>query len=141
MRIDDVLIYATRYVGVPYLYGGNNPLTGFDCSGLACEVLKAFDVIKVSDLNAQQLHAVLSRDGTEVTPQLGAILFFGQSVHSISHVAIAVSDKLMIEAGGGDRTTVNLEEAKRRNAFVRQRPIRKDLVSAILPKYDVEKQI
>ena len=67
------------------------------------------------------------------------ILFFGKSKHNISHVAMVFDRRhnLMIEAGGGDSRTVNINMAHAQGAMVRIRPIssRKDLVSVIMPEY------
>jgi hypothetical protein len=61
----------------------------------------------------------------------GSILFFGKNVTTISHIAISINDKLMIESGGGDAGTISKEKAALCNAFVRIRPIRSDLVGII----------
>ena len=41
---DSVIIYSKQYLGTPYLYAGNNPKKGFDCSGFVNYVFQHFDV-------------------------------------------------------------------------------------------------
>ncbi len=138
MTTNDISNYARSFIGVPYCYGGNNPLTGFDCSALVVEILKAFGVLYFhEDLSANDLCLRLMKSygpGTEIKE--GSILFFGTGV-KISHTGYALSDKLMIEAGGGDSGVLNLQTAAAKNAFVRIRPIamRKDYVCCVSPKY------
>ena len=75
---------ASKYQGVPYVYGGKNPSEGFDCSGFVSYVL-----------NAQQIHIAgtaqaLSRMGHRKAIQelhIGDLVFFG-TVNDISHVGI-----------------------------------------------------
>ena len=43
-----VLDYAYSFLGTPYRWGGDDPLTGIDCSGLALEVLKAAGIYRGS---------------------------------------------------------------------------------------------
>lgn len=122
---------AKMFFGIPYKWGGNSPVSGLDCSGLVCEVLRSLGLI-IDDMNAQGLYDHFSKD---LRPQLagGSLLFFGKSRSTITHVALAIDNKLMFEAGGGDHTTVNVEEANRKNAYVRIRPIehRRDLVAVL----------
>lgn len=40
----DVAAYALRFLGVPYVWGGEDPVRGFDCSGLTKYVWAAFGV-------------------------------------------------------------------------------------------------
>ncbi len=67
----------------------------------------------------------------------GALLFFGKSPTSISHVAMACSPYSLIEAGGGDEKTISPNMAQASDARVRIRGInyRLDFVTAILPRY------
>ena len=131
MKISD---YAKSFIGVPYIYGGNNPIVGMDCSGLVCECLKAVGILSShSDFTAQGLYEHFVNIGYPEFAKSDAdfILFFGSSRSKISHVAIGIDDKLMIESGGGDSLTTTIEAAKKLNAFVRIRPIRKDLIIVI----------
>lgn len=41
---DSIISYAKNYLGVPYLYAGNDPGKGFDCSGFVSYVFKNFGV-------------------------------------------------------------------------------------------------
>lgn len=128
--------YALTFIGVPYHYGGNNPLVGFDCSGLVCEVLKSVGVIKShEDFSARELRKELLRQGATKSIETGAILFFGKSKDMVSHVAVALDESTMIESGGGDASTVTREAAQASGAMVRIRPIRADLVDSLLPNY------
>jgi cell wall-associated NlpC family hydrolase len=84
---------AKKYLGVPYVWGGTNPATGLDCSGLVQHVYEKFGV-DLPRVSYQQATA-----GTPVASlaeaQPGDILAFGSPVH---HVAIYMGDDKMIEA-------------------------------------------
>ena len=132
--------YLRGLMFTPYIYGGQGPL-GIDCSGLIIEGFRAIGLIGAkADFNAQGLHDYFSalhlgmsiREG-----ELGALAFFGRKKSEIVHVGFCLNDKLMIEAGGGDKTVTDLETAKTKNAFVRMRPLnsKRDLVAIILPFY------
>jgi cell wall-associated NlpC family hydrolase len=41
---DALVAYAKNYLGTPYLYAGNDPNKGFDCSGFVSYVFHHFDV-------------------------------------------------------------------------------------------------
>lgn len=141
MKINDVILYAWRFIGKPYIYGANGP-DAYDCSGLVCEILKAFGVIHYSeDLTAQDLYHAMGRKYSHLPPTAGAILFFGKTNETVFHTGLAISPSLMIEAGGGDSATTTREVARAKCAFVRIRPIsmRKDFLCAYMPAYkDVE---
>jgi len=139
-----VLDYAYSFLGTPYRWGGDDPLTGIDCSGLALEVLKAAGIYRGSfDTTAQGLYSDLLQKGfAEETkqPDVLCLAFYGKSDKEITHVGICVSPTHMIEAGGGGSKVIDIKSASDANAFVRIRPIdsRSDIVAILKPKYSWE---
>lgn len=135
--------YVLSFLGVRYTFGtvaggGDDPLSGFDCSGFASEILRAAGVVTYNYRDtAAGIHANLTRLGAmSVQDTEGAFSFYGQTWKEISHVGWCLSSYLMIEAGGGDSSTVTESESSRRNAFVRIRPIhyRRDYLGCLLLK-------
>lgn len=126
--------YARRFIGAPYIIGGNGPY--FDCSGLVCEVLKACGVLgPKEDLDCDALWNRFK--SLECAPSVGAIAFFGKNLHDVTHVAFVSTDRWMVEAGGGDRSTTSVEKALTRGAMVRERLVgtRSDLLTFAMPPY------
>ncbi len=131
--------YAKLFIGTVYKIGGDNPMAGFDCSGLICEVLRAYGYLSYNErLNAQQLWERFSKSGQVVITryadiQADDLIFFGSDTLK-GHVSIATNVmNQMVEAGGGDFSTDTLVEATERDAFVRLRPttMRKDFYRAV----------
>ena len=116
---------ALLFFQTKYTWGGNTREYGFDCSGLVCECLRSIGKLDKRDLTAQGIY---DRYAARQTSSLhrNAILFFGESVEKITHIAIALNPTQMIEAGGEGRVET-------KNGYVRIRPIsnRSDLVAAI----------
>lgn len=127
--------YALKFVGRPYIWGGDGSGKcdgGFDCSGLVLECLWAFGILPQGDMTAQgiydKLYAMNWHHVTQRKPD--DILFFGKDASHITHVAIAIGNGLMVEAGGcGSKC----KTAATSTGMVRVRPIswRKDLVAAL----------
>jgi cell wall-associated NlpC family hydrolase len=132
-KIELMLSYAALFVCKPYIWGGDDPIIGFDCSGFVQECYSAIGLDPVGDQTAQGLYDYYSNNNWIEKKQRGSILFFGKSRSKITHTAIAIDEDFMFEAGGGNSTTINLVEAAKKNAFIRLRPIRKDLVAYLYP--------
>ena len=129
--------YSLKFLGRPYIWGGDGSGKcggGFDCSGLVVECLRAFGHVDC-DCTAQGLHDRLLVKWERVClldwkSASSDLLFFGKSESKITHVAIAIGDGLMVEAGGGGAKCKTLETS---TGMVRIRPIssRKDIVAVL----------
>jgi cell wall-associated NlpC family hydrolase len=115
--------YIMRYSGKPYQWGGDDPMTGFDCSHLVCEYLKAKGKLAWKEyLTAAQLQ---ERCKSLATPRRGALVFWKNSSGIVSHVGICLNSELYLGAEGGDSTTTDARQAAIQNAYVKVRAIAK----------------
>jgi cell wall-associated NlpC family hydrolase len=91
---------AESQLGRPYVWGGDNPSVGFDCSGLV-EWAYAQAGIKLPRTSQQQWAALKGRSVPLGKVQAGDILFSAGSdgtPNSPGHEAMAISSKQIIEA-------------------------------------------
>ena len=99
------LDWALAQVGTPYIWSGETPGVGFDCSGL---VQAAYKVAGISQPRVAQ-------DQYDAGPQLpagtplgpGDLVFFGGGPQSIDHVGLVVTPGVMVDA---PYTGVNVRE-------------------------------
>jgi hypothetical protein len=93
-----VVAEASKYLGVPYLWGGTDPAKGLDCSGFTQLVFGnlGIDLPRTSSQQATSGQAVASLD--DARP--GDLVFFDHSSGrpGIDHVGIYVGDGKMIAA-------------------------------------------
>ncbi|KGM57002.1 hypothetical protein N799_12430 [Lysobacter arseniciresistens ZS79] len=93
---NSVLMRAISLVGTPYLYGGNTPQTGFDCSGLVNYVYR--DML---DLQLPRTSSALAGyQGPRIAPDElspADLVFFG-SGGRVTHVGIYVGDGRFVHA-------------------------------------------
>ncbi len=141
MDLELLKIYAISLIGTPYFYGGDDPISGFDCSGFVSELARASGIAPWNFRDtAQGIYTQwkgLYR--TALTPQLGDFVFYGLGGNAIEHVAFCLDNGTIAEAGGGDASTVNCNDMIAKNAFVRMRPIgyRRNLFAILRPIYPV----
>jgi cell wall-associated NlpC family hydrolase len=82
---------ATRYLGVPYVWGGESPVAGFDCSGLVMYVYAQLGVSLPHYAADQYNYGVpVSRDQLEP----GDLVFFD----GLGHVGIYIGNDEFIQA-------------------------------------------
>jgi len=135
--MDLMVLYAMQFVGVPYKWGGESPMDGFDCSGLVQAILRSAGADPPGDQTAQTLYDYFENKSSHGTTQAGSLVFYGSSVTNIRHVAFAIDSYRVIEAAGGGRSTLTVHDAVRDKAYVRISPIdyRNDLVVILKPQY------
>lgn len=91
---------AEKYLGYPYVWGGSNPSTSFDCSGFVSYVLTNSGLVNTGRLGAQGLYNVCSPvSSADVKP--GDFVFFVGTYDTpgVSHVGIYVGDNVMLHCG------------------------------------------
>lgn len=117
--------YAWSLVGIPYKLGGNVPQDGgMDCSALCLELMRSIGKWGTDDANCQMIWNKLGHvcgRGT-INMKEGDFILFGKDITNLTHIAYAIDEKWMIEAGGTDKT-----------GMIRPRPQtwRKDMVCSI----------
>ena len=87
--------HALKMLGRPYRYGGMNPSSGFDCSGLI-QFSFAKAGVSVPRSTEMQLRASSPVRGAQL--RRGDLLFFDQDGKKKSHVAIYVGDGQFVHA-------------------------------------------
>lgn len=125
------------FVGLPYIWGGDDPIVGFDCSGLVQEILASAGIDPPGDQSAQALYDKLYETSSLNVYGPGSVAFYGKSVREITHVAFMIDTYRIVEAGGGGSKTLTREDAAKQNAYVRIRTVkhRLDLVAVLKPRY------
>lgn len=95
-----IITEAEKYLGYPYVWGGSNPTTSFDCSGFVSWVLTNSGVLNTGRLGAQGLYNICTPvSAADVKPS--DLVFFEHTydTEGVSHVGIYVGDGMMIAAG------------------------------------------
>lgn len=90
---------AQKYLGMPYVWGGSSPQTGFDCSGFVCWVINHSigDVGRTTANGLRKHCAYVSKE--QAKP--GDLIFFQKTyaTSGASHVGIYIGDGKMIHCG------------------------------------------
>jgi cell wall-associated NlpC family hydrolase len=92
-----VLDEADQYVGVPYVWGGNTPQSGFDCSGFTKYVFAHQGVgLPRTSREQARVGSAVPLDFGSMIP--GDLLLFAEPDEAISHVAIYVGSGRIIHS-------------------------------------------
>lgn len=91
---------AEKYIGYPYVWGGSNPNTSFDCSGFVSWVLTQSGVCNTGRLGAQGLYNI-STPVSSANARPGDLIFFVGTYDTpgVSHVGIYVGGGKMLHCG------------------------------------------
>lgn len=91
---------AEKYLNYPYVWGGSNPDTSFDCSGFVSYVLTNSGLVNTGRLGAQGLYNVCT-PVSRANAQPGDLIFFVGTYDTpgVSHVGIYVGDNVMLHCG------------------------------------------
>ena len=89
---------AEKYLGYPYVWGGSNPNTSFDCSGFVSWVLTNSGLCNTGRLGAQGLYNICTPVSN---PHPGDLVFFTGTYDTpgVSHVGIYVGNSMMLHCG------------------------------------------
>jgi peptidoglycan endopeptidase LytE len=92
-KVQMVMTEAKKYIGTPYLWGGNTP-AGFDCSGLTSYVFNkaGITIPRTAATQWSGLKAVS-------TPKPGDLVFFETYAPGPTHVGIYLGNNQFIQAG------------------------------------------
>ncbi len=85
---NEIVAYARQFLGVRYQYGGRNP-RGFDCSGLTCHVMSAFN-LELPPTSSLQAGSGRKVSWKNTLP--GDLIFFGKGGR-VNHVAIVTQNQ------------------------------------------------
>jgi cell wall-associated NlpC family hydrolase len=88
--------WALAQVGTPYIWGGETPGVGFDCSGLVQAAYKVAGITLPRVAQDQYDAGPILPAGTPLEP--GDLVFFGGGPSSIDHVGLVVSPGVMVDA-------------------------------------------
>lgn len=134
--MNKIQLWLLAQLNIPYRIGGDDPMSGYDCSGLAQEYLLSFGwwPFGKSDANAQQIFSFFSsKYGQSPRGVVGDLVFYGQSPAQVRHVGILFDEDSMVSEAGGDFGTKTLNDAVEKNAFSKMRPIhyRPDFIAVV----------
>ena len=88
--------WALAQVGTPYVWGGETPGVGFDCSGL---VQAAYKVAGITlPRVAQEQYDATAKLGPGDLLQPGDLIFFGGGPTDVTHVGIYIGNGQMVDA-------------------------------------------
>jgi len=114
----ELMQVATKYEGQPYVFGGNSPATGFDCSGI---VQYAYSKVGIKLSRTAQNQYDQSTKITASEVKAGDLVFFTRTYNCanyITHVGIYVSDNKMYQSGGPGLGYIDLTDSYYRAHFV-----------------------
>ncbi len=95
VSVQELLSYAEQFEGYPYVWGGNTPSTGFDCSGFVQYVFKHFG-ISLPRTTYEQVYCGTEVSLNDIEP--GDLVFEIPSAEGPNHVGIYIGNGKILDA-------------------------------------------
>ena len=128
---------AFKLLGKPYIWGGDDIINGFDCSGFVIEVLKSVGILpRKGDWTAHDLSNKFKKV-QKFEP--GNLVFWDWNNDGrIDHVEMIfditeTGTVLTIGASDGGPKTLTPKNAEDQNAYIKIRPIREGFCAIVNP--------
>ena len=102
----EIVTEAMKYLGIPYVWGGNTPSTAWDCSGFVLYVLRELGIpMAKGDTNAHGIWTLTTSSKIDMTVDLArripGTLLFRKNVQGVcEHVGFSDGRNNTIEARG-----------------------------------------
>lgn len=129
-KLEIALKVAEMNYNIPYKWGGDNPMAGFDCSGFCVEIGKSAGILD-GDYTADGLYQLFKDNKTDHATA-GCFIFWGNG-SKMTHVEFCISETHTIGASGGGSKTVTVQDAIDQDACIKIRPIRKGYAAIVFP--------
>ncbi|WP_407309417.1 C40 family peptidase [Desulfosporosinus sp. SB140] len=104
VKANAIIDTAKKYIGISYQWGGESPITGFDCSGFVQYVF-AQNGITLPRVSSQQYTVGTSVNFKDLQP--GDLLFFSIDQNgTVDHVGIYIGNDQFINASSSKGVTI-----------------------------------
>ncbi|AKU26453.1 peptidase P60 [Geobacillus sp. LC300] len=102
LDVIELVADAAELLGVPYVWGGETPEEGFDCSGFI------FYLFQQQGVPIPRTVALMWNAGASVSaPEVGDIVFFATTTNSPSHAGIYIGNGQFIHSGASTGVTTS----------------------------------
>ena len=92
----NIVTYAMQFLGNAYVWGGNDPYTGADCSGFVKYVYKRVADITLPRVSYEQCYSGSKISSLEMKP--GDLIFYANVEGTVNHVAMYIGNGTIIHA-------------------------------------------
>ena len=94
-RRQQIVEFATQFLGNPYVWGGTSLTNGCDCSGFTMKVMENFGV-SLPHYSGSQAQCGTKVDSSSMRP--GDLIFYGNKSGTINHVSMYIGNGQIVHA-------------------------------------------